>query len=100
MSAPQPPAYLLPMTLCLLVLYALGLLYGLASPSSDPQRGMAQGFLTMMLLVVVGLAGLIWLGTHPYRPWLAWPVFLMCVFPAVSLSAQGIYWAVRMLRKE
>ncbi|QOY89557.1 hypothetical protein [Paludibaculum fermentans] len=100
MPSTQPPAFLYPTTLCLLAAYALGVLYGLVSPSSDPQRGMAQGFLIFMLLVVLGFAGLSWLGTHPYRPWLAWAVFVICVFPAVSLSAQGIYWVIRMLRKE
>lgn len=100
MASPQAPAYLYPTTACLLGLYALGVLYGLMSPSSDPQRGMAQGFLTFVLLVIVAMAGLSWMGTHPYRPWLAWPVFLMCVFPAVSLTAQGVYWVIRTLRKE
>ncbi len=100
MASPPPPAFPYPATTCLLTAYALGVLYGLLSPSSDPQRGMAQGFLMFIMLVLLALAGLSWLGTHPYRPWLAWPVFMICVFPAVSLSAQGVCWVVRTLRKE
>ncbi|MGJ5819735.1 hypothetical protein [Paludibaculum fermentans] len=81
MTPPTPPVYLYPTTVSLLSLYGVGVLYGLLSTSNDPQRGMANGFLIFVLLLLVGLGALSWLGTHPYRPWLARLVFVICVLP-------------------
>jgi hypothetical protein len=72
--------------------------WGLASPSSDPQRGMAQGCLSLFAVVVLGLGGLLWLGARRGYRWLVWTIFGICAAPSLSLLARGIYLLVRSIQ--
>lgn len=69
------------------------------SPSTDPQRGMAVGFLMLATLFLLGLAGLLWYAVRSGRPGLVWLVLAICALPSLSLVARGIYLVVRWLRK-
>ena len=70
-------------------------LYAMASPSNDPQRGMAQGFIILVALVFLLLAGLLWFGVARNHPWVVRITFAVSVFPALSLIAQEIFLVVR-----
>ena len=70
-------------------------LYAMSSPSDDPQRGMAQGFIILVALALLSLAGLLWLGVARNHPWMVRIVFAVSVFPALSLIAQEIFLVVR-----
>ena len=70
------------------------------SPSSDPQRGMAVGFLVPVTLILIGLAGLLWYGASHQRPGMVWTVFALCALPSLSLVARAIYLLVRWVRRE
>ena len=70
-------------------------LYAMASPSDDPQRGMAQGFIILVALALLSLAGLLWFGVARNHPWMVRIVFAVAVFPALSLIAQEIFLVVR-----
>ena len=75
----------------LLVGYFAFALYAMSSPSNDPQRGMAQGFIIFVELVLLLLAGLLWFGVARKHPWIVRIVFVVAVFPAVSQLAQEIF---------
>jgi hypothetical protein len=94
----RPPTALVVITALLLVGYLGVVGWAWASPSSDPQRGMAVGFLMLVTLVLLGLAGLLWLGAARGLPKLVWAVFGICVSPSLSLVARGIYLLVRWIR--
>ena len=65
-ARPGAPPAIVAITAVLLTGY-LGLaVWGLASPSSDPQRGMAQGCLMLFTVCVLGLAGAILLAPLLY----------------------------------
>jgi len=68
------------------------------SPSNDPQRGMAQGFIIFVALVLLMLAALLYLGIVRRRPWLIRSVFALTVVPALSLIAQETYLLVHRAR--
>ena len=68
------------------------------STSDDPQRGMAVGFLMLMTLFFLGLAGLLWYGAARRRRGIVWTVFGICALPSLSLVGRGIYLLVRWLR--
>ena len=70
------------------------------SPSTDPQRGMANGFLMLVTVCLLGLAGLLWLGIRSQRRGLVWFVFGVCALPSLSLVARGVYLLVRWLRRD
>jgi hypothetical protein len=91
MTRPAPPPWVARTAALLLGGYAVALVVALASPSSDPQRGMANGFLTMVLLLLAGLGALLRFGAVTRRRWLVWAVFLLSAYPAVMLVAQGVY---------
>ena len=78
----------------LLVSYFAFALYAMASPSNDPQRGMAQGFIIFVALVLLLLAGVLWFGVARNHPWVVRSVFAVTLFPAVSQLAQEIFLAV------
>jgi len=82
-------------TSVLLVIHGPLLLYGLVSPSSDPQRGMAQGAPSLFLVIILALAVPLWFGTRHRHPRLVYVVFGICVSPALRLPARGIYLLVR-----
>ena len=92
-NAPSP--VLIAITAILLAGYCGIVLWALTSPSSDPQRGMAQGFLSMVLFFLLCLAGLLWFGVHANRRAVVWIVFGICALPSLSLVARGIFLVVR-----
>jgi hypothetical protein len=69
------------------------------SPSNDPQRGMAEGFLMMVTVFLLCLAGLLWYGVHTHRPAPIWIVFAICALPSLSLVGRGIYLLVRWFKQ-
>jgi hypothetical protein len=93
--AASPNVWIVPATAVLLIGYAITAIIALASPSSDPQRGMATGFIILVLLVLGLFGGVLWFATHPYRPVLMWIIFLICAYPAVMLLARQIYLLFR-----
>lgn len=72
----------------LLVGYFAFALYAMSSPSNDPQRGMAQGFIIFVALVLLLLAGVLWFGVARNHPWVVRIVFAVTIFPALSQIAQ------------
>jgi hypothetical protein len=92
------PAALVVITALLLAGYLGVVGWAWALPSDDPQRGMAVGFLMMVTLFLLGLAGLLWLGAARGHPKLVWTVFGICVLPSLSLVARVIYLLVRWIR--
>jgi len=93
-----PPAVVVAITAVLLAGYLAVVVWGLASPSSDPQRGMAQGCLSMAAVALLGLAGLLWWGAARRHPKIVWTVFGICLLPSLSLLARGVYLLVRWIR--
>ena len=94
----NPPTAVIVITALLLAGYLGVVGWAWASPSNDPQRGMAVGFLMLVTLLLLGLAGLLWLGAARGFPRLVWTVFGICVLPSLSLVARGIYLLVRWIR--
>jgi hypothetical protein len=86
------------LTAVLLAGYLAVVVWAWRSPSNDPQRGMAEGFLMLVTLGLLGLVGLFWLGVRTQRAGLVWLVFGICALPSLSLVARGIYLLVRWLR--
>ena len=64
------------------------------SPSDDPQRGMAQGFIIMVGFVLLSVGGLLWFAVARNHPWLLRTIFAFTVFPTVSYIAQQIFLLV------
>lgn len=83
--------WIIPVTGGLLCVYALVVAFGLLSDSNDPQRGMAVGLLMAMLMAICFFGGLLWLASHPYRPWLAWTLFVITAYPGVMYLAMQIF---------
>jgi hypothetical protein len=71
-----------------------------SSPTNDPQAGMAVGFLMLVTLFLLGLAGLLWYSVAKKRRGLAWVVFAICASPSLSLLGRGIYLVVRWFNRE
>ena len=93
-----PPTALVIVTGLLLAGYLGVVAWAWASPSDDPQRGMATGFLMLVTLFLFGLGGLLWLGAARGRAKLVWTVFGICALPSLSLVARGVYLLVRWIR--
>lgn len=53
----------------LLTAYFSFALYASLSPSDDPQQGMAQGFITLVALILLLFAGALWFGVTRNHPW-------------------------------
>ncbi len=66
-------------------------LHALFSPSSDPQRGMAEGFIILVAVILLLIGGALWFGVARRHPWVVRIVFVITVFPALSQVAQEIY---------
>jgi uncharacterized membrane protein YccC len=49
---------------------------------------MAKGFLMMVTLALLGLAGLLWFGVRTNRPRLVWLVFSLCALLSLNLVAR------------
>jgi hypothetical protein len=79
----------------LLAAYFVVALYAGASPSNDPQRGMAQGFIIFVALLLLSVGGVLWFAVVRNHPWLLRIVFMFTVFPALSFIAQQIFLLVR-----
>jgi hypothetical protein len=79
----------------LLTGYFVFALYALFSPSDDPQRGMAQGFITMVAVLLLSLGGALWFAVARNHPWLLRIIFVIVIFPALSQTAQEIYLLMR-----
>jgi hypothetical protein len=82
----------------LLVGYLGVVAWAWSSPTNDPQAGMAIGFLMLVTLFLLGLAGLLWHAVVRGRPRLVWLVFAICALPSLSFVARGIYLVVRWLK--
>jgi heme/copper-type cytochrome/quinol oxidase subunit 3 len=78
----------------LLAAYFVVALYAGASPSNDPQQGMAQGFIILVAFLLLSVGGLIWFAVARNHPWLLRIVFAFTVFPALSFIAQQIFLLV------
>jgi hypothetical protein len=93
----KPPVSLVIITSLLLVGYLCVVAWAWFSPSTDPQGGMAVGFLMLATLFFLGLAGLLWYGVVTRRSRLVWFLFAVCALPSLSVLARGIYLVVRWL---
>ena len=92
-SKGRAPSAVVVVTALLLAGYLGVVVLAWASPSSDPQRGMADGFLMLVTLFLLGLAALLWTGASHRRPRMVWTVFATCALPSLSVVARGaIYW--------
>jgi hypothetical protein len=69
-------------------------LYAGASPSNDPQRGMAQGFIIFVALLLLAVGGVLWFAVVRNHPWLLRTIFVFTVLPTISLIAQQIFLLV------
>jgi hypothetical protein len=78
-------------TALLLAVYFLVALSAGASPSNDPQQGMAQGFIIFVALVLMMVGGVLWFAVARNHLWLLRFIFVMTAFPALSLMAQYIF---------
>jgi uncharacterized membrane protein YqjE len=83
----------------LLAVYLGITIWAFMSPATDPQRGMAQGFITMVLVFLLGLGGLLWYGVQSHRSKLVWLVFGICALPSLSLVGRVVYLLVRWLQR-
>jgi len=79
----------------LLAAYFVSALYAGASPSNDPQRGMAQGFIIFVALLLLSVGGVLWFAIVRNHPWLLRVIFAFTAFPALSFIAQQIFLLVR-----
>jgi high-affinity Fe2+/Pb2+ permease len=59
-------------------------LYAGVSPSNDPQRGMAQGFIILVMLVPLSVGGALWFAVVRNHPWLLRTIFVFTAFPALA----------------
>jgi hypothetical protein len=96
MSSPAPRAVIV-ITAVLLAGYLGVIAWAWSSPSTDPQRGMAEGFLMLVTIFLLGLTGLLWLGVARGFRKLVWTVFGICLLPSLSLVARGVYLLVRWI---
>ena len=78
----------------LLPVYFVFAVFALASPSDDPQQGMAQGFIILVALVLMSLGGALWFGVARQRPWLVRVVSVLVILPALSQIAQEVFLLV------
>jgi hypothetical protein len=60
-------------------------------PSSDPQRGMADGFIILVTLILLSFGGALWFGVARNHPWVIRTIFVVTVLPAISQLAQSIF---------
>ena len=75
----------------LLAVYFALAVSALLSSSDDPQRGMANGFIILVALVLLSIAGILWFAVARKHRWVARVVFAGTVFPALSWIAQQIF---------
>jgi hypothetical protein len=92
------PALLSAVTALLIGGYFAVVLWAWGSPTTDPQHGTAEGFLALVTLFLLGLAGLLWAGIRYRRRGLVWTVFALCAWPALMPVARVVYLLVRWFR--
>ena len=78
----------------LLPVYVAFAVFALASPSDDPQQGMAHGFIILVALVLMSFGGALWFGVGRRRPWLVHVVSVLLMLQAVNLIAHEIFLLV------
>jgi hypothetical protein len=93
-----PDKWMAIVSAALLVVYFALALNALLSPSGDPQRGMADGFIILVALVLLSIGGVLWFGVTRKHPWVVRVVFVLTVFPALSQIAQEIFLVVHRWR--
>lgn len=77
-----------------LVGYFAVAVYAFLSPSSDPQRGMAEGFIIFVALILLFFGGVLWFGVVRNHPWVVRIIFVVTALPAISLIAHEIFLLV------
>lgn len=87
----RPDRWMSIATVILLVGYLAVAVYALLSPSDDPQRGMANGFIIFVALILLTFGAALWFGVARNHPWVIRSVFGVTVLPAISQVAQTIY---------
>jgi hypothetical protein len=70
----------------------------LLSPSDDPQRGMANGFSCLAIVVFVLLEALLWFGVSRGRRGIVRGVFAIVALPGLALVARLVYLLVHLVR--
>jgi hypothetical protein len=90
-----PDGWMSMVSAVLLTGYFAFALSALFSPSNDPQQGMAQGFITLVALILLLFGGALWFGVARQHPWVVRIVFAITIFPALSQIAQEIYLLMR-----
>jgi hypothetical protein len=75
----------------LLACYLGFAIWALFSPSDDPQRGMAIGFIIPVVLILVMLGLVLWRAVVRGRRWLVWTIMVVAVIPALLQMAETIY---------
>jgi hypothetical protein len=75
----------------LLACYLAIAIWALSSPSDDPQRGMANGVIIPLALILITLELLLWRAVVRGRRWLVWTIFIIAVVPALLQTAEMIY---------
>jgi hypothetical protein len=66
-------------------------IWALSSPSDDPQRGMANGVIIPLALILIALELLLWRAVVRGRRWLVRTIFIIAVVPAFLQTAETIY---------
>jgi hypothetical protein len=66
-------------------------IWALSSPSDDPQRGMANGVIIPLALILITLLLLLWRAVVRGRRWLVWTIFIIAVVPALLQTTEMIY---------
>ena len=87
----RPDRWMSIATVILLVGYLAVAVYALLSPSDDPQRGMANGFIIFVALIFLTFGAALWFGVGRNHPGVIRSVFVVTVLPAISQAAQTIY---------
>jgi hypothetical protein len=73
-------------------------MWALLSPSDDPQRGMAIGFIMFVAMILLGLLALLWYGVRHGRKWLVRTVFGIAILPGLSPVARVIYLLIQRIQ--
>ena len=78
--------------------YALLILYALIAPARqpDPQRGVAIGCLSLVLVGLIGVGALLAAGVLLNKPWLVHAIASVCLYSLVlvgiGLAKSGLDW--------
>jgi hypothetical protein len=83
-----PDGWMSMVSAILLTEYFALALSALFSSSNDPQQGMAQGFITLVALILLLFGGALWFGVARQHPWVVRIVFAITIFPALSQIAR------------